>query len=108
MKLELGMQSREIQHDWYGKCGISLHVFLLYCTSLWMNGELKFWMYGLKTPRKLLGLPKVHLILDFCGWRKCFPTFKCTYFQVSTSLSRHVNLTSCSSVIVVVMGATLL
>lgn len=27
MKLELGMRSREIQRDWYGKRGISLHGF---------------------------------------------------------------------------------
>lgn len=25
MKLELGMHAREVQHDWYGKRGISLH-----------------------------------------------------------------------------------
>ena len=27
MKLKLGMHSREIQRDWYGKRGISLHGF---------------------------------------------------------------------------------
>ena len=27
MKLELSMRSQEIQRDWYGKCGISLHGF---------------------------------------------------------------------------------
>lgn len=27
MKLELGMHAREIQQDWYGKRGISLHGF---------------------------------------------------------------------------------
>lgn len=29
MKLELGMRSREIQRDWYGKRGISLHGFYI-------------------------------------------------------------------------------
>ena len=28
MKLKLGIRSREIQHDWYGKWGLSLHRFL--------------------------------------------------------------------------------
>lgn len=27
MKLELGMHAREVQRDWYGKRGISLHGF---------------------------------------------------------------------------------
>ena len=34
MKLELGMHSREIQHDWYGKHGISLHSFYVIMLSL--------------------------------------------------------------------------
>ena len=29
MKLELGIRSREIKHDWYGKQGLSLHGFLV-------------------------------------------------------------------------------
>ena len=29
MKLELGVRTREIQRDWYGKRGISLHGFLV-------------------------------------------------------------------------------
>ena len=29
MKLELGIRTREIQRDWYGKRGISLHGFLM-------------------------------------------------------------------------------
>ena len=29
MKLELGIRTREIQPDWYGKRGISLHGFLM-------------------------------------------------------------------------------
>ena len=29
MKVELGMHAREIQRDWYGKRGISLHGFYL-------------------------------------------------------------------------------
>ena len=29
MKLELGIRTREIQCDWYGKRGISLHGFLM-------------------------------------------------------------------------------
>ena len=29
MKLELGIHAREIQRDWYGKRGISLHGFYL-------------------------------------------------------------------------------
>ena len=28
MKLELGVRTREIQRDWYGKCEISLYGFL--------------------------------------------------------------------------------
>ena len=29
MKLKLGIRSREIQRDWYGKWGLSLHGFLV-------------------------------------------------------------------------------
>lgn len=29
MKLELGVRTREVQRDWYGKRGISLHGFLV-------------------------------------------------------------------------------
>lgn len=39
MKLELGMHSREIQRDWYGKRGISIHGF--YVLAKVSNGEVK-------------------------------------------------------------------
>ena len=51
IKLELCMRSREIQHDWYGKRGISLHGF--YVIAHVAVGErridvLDLWCYDMK------------------------------------------------------------
>ena len=87
MKLELGMRSLEIQRDWYGKRGISLHGF--YVIAQVDVGERRIEVldlqYGVRTPSKMLGLLNRRLMLALLGWKKYFQTFKSTYFLVSVT-----------------------
>ena len=41
MKLELGKRTREIQRDWYGKRGISLHGYMLWHKWRLVRGQLR-------------------------------------------------------------------
>ena len=54
-----------------------LHKLLL------VKGGLRCWTFGARIPSKTLGLLNQHLMLALLGWKKCFQTFKSTYFLVS-------------------------
>lgn len=84
MKLELGMRSREIQRDWYGKRGISLHGFDVIAQVAVGERRIDVLDLCVKTPSKMPGLPSLPLMLALLGWKKCFRTFKSIYFQVRT------------------------
>ena len=63
MKLELGMHAREIQRDWYGKRGVSLHGFCVIAQVGPGEKRIEVLMYGVKIPSKMPGLLKVPLIV---------------------------------------------
>lgn len=78
MKIELGIRTREIQRDWYGKRGISLNGFMVIAHR--HSGTI---IFGARTPIRMLGLVKVPSILALSGLRLNFLAFMYTYFQVS-------------------------
>ena len=55
MKLELSMHASEIQKDWYGKRGISLHGF-------YVIAQIAVDDFGQKIPNRMPGSRKVHLM----------------------------------------------
>ena len=79
MKLELGKRTREIQRDWYGKRGISLHGF--YVVAQVEVGERSA---EVMTQSKTLGSPKVLLTLASVGLTVHSLDFGCICFLVSS------------------------
>lgn len=81
MKLELGMHSREIQRDWYGKRGISLHGF--YVLALVTDSErhievLDLWSEDTKQDA---WFTQSALDIGFAWMEKVFPNFQVYLFS---------------------------
>ena len=82
MKLELGKRSREIQRDWYGRRGLSLHgcyVAAQVRESEKSSEVLDLWCGDTK---QNAFLPKVHWMFASLGWRGHFQDSLYTSFQV--------------------------
>ena len=82
MKLELGVRKREIQRDWYGKRGISLHGFLAIAQVS-------------ETERRtevidLWSEDRVPWTCAFAGWRRSSLAFEYIYFLVSIHISNTI------------------
>ena len=87
MKVELGVHVREIQRDWYGKRGISLHGF--YVIAQVATGErvtevIDLWSED-TTVNKMPGSRAVPWTLASDGWRRHIQTSKCTFSLVTFS-----------------------
>lgn len=85
MKLELGMRSREIQQDWYGKRGISLHGF--YVIAQVAVGERRVEVLDLwcEDTKQDAWFTQSALDVGFAWMKRCFQTFVITYFLLSNS-----------------------
>ena len=81
MKLELGMRSREIQRDWYGKRGISLHGF--YVIAQVAVGERRIDVLDLwcEDTKKDAWFTQSALDVGFAWMEKVFPNFQVYLFS---------------------------
>ena len=91
MKLELGMHSREIQRDWSGKRGISLHSF--YVIAQVTDSErhievLDLWSEDTKQDAWFM---QIALDIGFAWMEKVFPNFQVYLFSGKYFLNIHVN-----------------
>lgn len=81
MKLELGMRSREIQRDWYGKRGISLHGF--YVIPQVAVGERRIDVLDLwcEDTKQDAWFTQSALDVGFAWMEKVFPNFQVYLFS---------------------------
>ena len=75
MKLELGVRTREIQRDWYGKRGISLHGFLVIAKledNKKVTEVIDLWSEDTKQDAWFSQSAMGWVSLGFVGWRRSY------------------------------------
>ena len=81
MKLELGMHAREIQRDWYGKRGVSLHGF--YVIAQVGSGERRIEVLDVwsEDTKQDAWFTQSALDVGFAWMEKVFPNFRVYLFS---------------------------
>ena len=91
MKLELGMHSREIQRDWYGKRGISLHGFYVIAQVTDSERHIEVLDLWSEDTKQDSWFTQSALDIGFAWMEKVFPNFQVYLFSGKYSLNIHVN-----------------
>ena len=91
MKLELGMHSREIQRDWYGKRGISLHGFYVIAQVTDSERHIEVLDLWSEDTKQDAWFTQSALDIGFAWMEKVFPNFQVYLFSGKYSLNIHVN-----------------
>ena len=91
MKLELGMHSREIQRDWYGKRGISLHGFYVIAQVTDSERHIEVLDLWSEDTKQDAWFTQSALDIGFAWMEKVFPNFQVYLFSGKYFLNIHVN-----------------
>ena len=81
MKLELGMHAREIQRDWYGKRGISLHGFYVIAQIAVDERRIEVLDLWSEDTRQDAWFSQSALDVGFRWMEKAFPNFQVYLFS---------------------------
>ena len=81
MKLELGMHSREIQRDWYGKRGVSLHGFYVIAQVSKDNRQIEVIDLWSEDTKQDAWFTCSALDVGFKWFEKAFPDFSVYLFS---------------------------
>lgn len=81
MKLELGMRSREIQRDWYGKRGISLHGFYVIAQVAVCERRIDVLDLWCEDTKQDAWFTQSALDVGFAWMEKVFPNFQVYLFS---------------------------